>query len=435
MFKKRFLTLAFLISFLAMTFNIFPSTYVNANETNNTVDLPQIVGKSAITMDLKTGEIIYAKNIDSKNYPASITKLMTALVFAENASKDSIIPYTASAKKQPEYSLEANYGPINIGDKLTANDVMKSLLLFSANDAAYMVSDYISGSDTEFANLMNDTAKKLGLKNTYFKNPNGLHDPEHYTTAYDLALMSKAIIENKWVKETMATKTSQIQFLDSKKRINIENRNKLLGKDHNIGGKTGFTDLAGRCLLAFYEKDDRLLVGIVLNSEYGATDTQVFEDMKAIMDYSFTAKKINYKKAGEVITEVTASYKTFGFFGKKQDIKIPIALNEDIKRYDNSLPQEDLKINIDTKGMSAWKIAGNKELKTTFKEKDSTITTTSNAKISNFTIIKQNLLYYIIRIGGFIAAIVAIIVIIRSINISKRRRRSFYSRRRKRIFK
>ena len=286
--KTNILIGGLLIFLISSMFSYFPTTTALANTLNK----PSIVAKSAITMDLKTGEIIYAKDIDSKRYPASITKLMTALIFAEKATKDAIIPFTESAKIQPEYSLSVNYGPIAIGDSLSGADVMNALLLFSANDSAYMVADYISGSNSEFIKVMNARAKDLGLKNTNFENPNGLHNDNHYTTAYDLALMGKALLENKWIKEVIATEKAQIQFIKSQKRINIENRNKLLGEAGNIGGKTGFTTPAGRCLLAFYERDDRTLLGVVLNSEYGATDTQVFDDMDTIIDYSFAAQKI-----------------------------------------------------------------------------------------------------------------------------------------------
>ncbi|MGL4655981.1 MAG: D-alanyl-D-alanine carboxypeptidase family protein [Sarcina sp.] len=431
--KNKTILSSILLCFFVSIFTAFPSTQVLAE---NLFEKPEIVGKSAITMDLATGEIIYAKDIDTKRYPASITKLMTALVFAENATKDAIIPYTKSASTQPEYSLNANYGPIKIGDTLSASDTMNALLLFSANDAAYMIADYVSGSNDEFIKLMNKRAKELGLKNTNFTNPNGLHHAEHYTTAYDLSLMAKIMLENPWVKEAMATKESQIKFLKSDKRINIENRNKLLGKDGNIGGKTGFTDPAGRCLLAFYERGGRTLVGVVLNSEYGATDTQVFEDMDAIMDYSFAAKKAPYKNTGDILTEVEAKYKTFGFFGKEKTIKIPISINKEIQRYDNGINEKDISLSVNTTDMDAWDIAGNSELPTIFSEKGSKIELTSSAEISNFTIIKTNLMYYITRIGGIILAITLLTLAFIAIMKRKHRRKSFYSSRKKRkIFK
>lgn len=428
MHKNKKILITTLLTFILTFSNLFIPLSVKANTNENLPPKPEILGKSAITMDLSTGEIIYAKNIDKKSYPASITKLMTALIFAENVDKSAIIPFTESAQKQPEYSLNANYGPIAIGDTLSATDAMNALLLFSANDSAYMIGDYISGSTDKFVALMNERAKKLGLNNTNFKNPNGLHDDEHYTTAYDLALMAKAMLENPWIKESIATQKDQIEFLNSNKRINIENRNKLLGKNGNIGGKTGYTNPAGKCLLSFYERDGRTLVGVVLNSQFDLEDTQVFKDMDAIIDYSFNATKTNYKKSSEIITELEASYKTFGFFGKEQKIKIPVSLNENITRYDNGIDSKDISLTVNAKGLSAWKIAGNDKLEVIFKDKYATSKFTASANISNFTLIKANLIYYILRIGGTIAALALIIFIIRSINLRKKRKRSFYSR-------
>lgn len=434
MCKNKKILITTLLTFMLTLSSLFDPINVKAT-TDDSLPKPEIVGKSAITMDLATGEIIYAKDIDKISYPASITKLMTALIFAENATKDDIIPFTESAKKQPEYSLSANYGPITVGDTLSGKDVMNALLLFSANDAAYMIGDYISGSTDKFIDLMNERAKKLGLKNTNFKNPNGLHDDDHYTTAYDLALMAKAMLDNPWIKETMATEKAQIQFINSNKRINIENRNKLLGKNDNIGGKTGYTIPAGRCLLSFYERDGRTIVGIVLNSEYGATDTQVFEDMDKIIDYSFASQKVDYKKSSEIITEVEASYRTFGFFGKKQTVKIPIKLNENITRYDNGIDPKDISLTVDTKDLNAWNIAGHNKLEVTFNDKSAVSKFTGSATISNLTLLKTNLVYYIVRIGGTIAILALIIFTIRTINFRKRRHRSFYGKRKSKIFK
>lgn len=425
----KFKTPAIILSIMACILYVATPSLALASEQK-----PTIVGKSAITMDLETGEIIYAKDIDTSRYPASITKLMTALIFAENAEKDAQIPFTQSASIQPEYSLSANYGPIKIGDTLSATDTMNSLLLFSANDAAYMIADYVSGSNEKFLELMNKKAKELGLTNTNFTNPNGLHDVEHYTTAHDLSKMAKAMLDNAWVKEAMATKEAQIQFTESGKRINIENRNKLLGIDGNIGGKTGYTDPAGRCLLAFYEREGRTILGIVLNSEYGATDTQVFEDMDSIINYSFAAQKIKHKEKGTQIAEVEATYRPFGFFGKEKSIKIPLTINSDITKYDNDINEKDISLVVDTKDMSAWEIAGNKELNVTFSEKGSTLKLTASATISNLNIMSNNIIYYITRVGSVLVVLIFILWIIRTFRNKKVRRRSFL-RKKKNIFK
>ena len=130
-------------------------------------------------MDYDTGEIIYEKNANDKMFLASTTKLMTALLFAEKFNKTDLITYTGTAKAQPEYSLDLNYMKTNnkamtVGDTLSADVVMKSLLLYSANDAAYMISDAVGGDTSKFADMMNAKAKELGLTGTHYENPNGL---------------------------------------------------------------------------------------------------------------------------------------------------------------------------------------------------------------------------------------------------------------------
>lgn len=290
------------ILFFIITFNLcfnsittYSTENSNLKSTNEDPKLPNITGKTALTMDLSTGDIIFSKNANKQSYPASITKLMTALIFAENAKPTDIIPVTKNSKAQPPSSLDQNFGPVEIGDTLTGKEVMDALLLYSANDSAYMIADYVSKNSDEFIALMNKKAKELGMKETNFVTANGLHDEEHYTSAFDLALLGKASYNNQWVKETLAKQTSTVEFDKSKKRIILYTTNKELGKNGNKGAKTGFTSQAGRCLLSIYEQNGRTILGVVLDSEHGIDDTIVFNDMKTIIDYSFNAKK-NYLK-------------------------------------------------------------------------------------------------------------------------------------------
>lgn len=185
--RRKFSTLLLTIFFVIS----FSMTAFAAN-----ADLPRISGKSAIVIDAKTGEIIYAKDIDaSPMYPASTTKLLTALLLAEHKQPNDLLTYTQNAANQPEYSLYNLVGrsKIRVGDTMTADNVMKALLLFSANDSAYMIADNIAGSPAEFANMMNEKIKSLGLKHTHFITPNGLDNgiDNHYTSAYDLSVITR----------------------------------------------------------------------------------------------------------------------------------------------------------------------------------------------------------------------------------------------------
>ena len=181
-FKKK------LLSSILIALSVSLFTPIKATVQAAEISQPNIVGKYAVTLDYETGEIIYAKGIDEKAYPASTTKVMTSLLFAEHSSKNDSFPYTADAKAQQPYTLNNSFGPIPVGEGMNANDLMKALLMFSANDAAAVIADGVAGSAEKFSVMMNDEVKKLGLKNTHFVTPNGLHNDDHYSTAYDLAV-------------------------------------------------------------------------------------------------------------------------------------------------------------------------------------------------------------------------------------------------------
>jgi D-alanyl-D-alanine carboxypeptidase len=268
--KKLSLLLVFIFIF-SLNFNVFAVD-------NNSKSEPQIYGKAAITVDMQTGEIIYVKDIDKQMYPASTTKLITALHLAENKSKSDKLTYTQGAKVQPTTSLNTNLHPIDVGEVMSAADVMDGLLIYSGNDMAYVIADNVGKDEKDFANKMNDEISKLGLKNTHFVTPNGLHDPNHYTTSYDLSVIARTAFKNDWVRETIAKQKSTIKTSKGTTFV-IDNTNKLLGKDGCIGGKTGYTDKAGLCLasLAKEGKKEYILVtagakGNHKSEQYNITD-------------------------------------------------------------------------------------------------------------------------------------------------------------------
>lgn len=372
---------------------------------------PDIVGKSAIVVDYETGEIIYAKDIDTKRYPASITKLVTGLIFAEKKQKSDAIPYTEEAKQQPAESLSSNYpGAISVGETMTADDVMKALLLFSANDAATMIADSVSGNTTDFVKSMNEEAKKLGLSHTNFVTVNGLHDDNHYTTAYDLSILSKAAFHNDWVRETMGTKEATVTISNGK-TIKMDNRNKNLGVNGNIGGKTGTTTPAGKCLTSIYEKDGRKLIGIVLKSVHGATDTAVFNDMNSIVDWSYKQQRSVFLPKGKTIETVKVSYKPLKFFGPTKTIDVPVVLNENIEYYKNTVNDKELKTKvIGENSNNAWDLAKNPTaLKVRASQRAYTKDYSTNAQISTSALIKANVGLYIICV--VVAAVIIFLAV------------------------
>nr|WP_084284279.1 D-alanyl-D-alanine carboxypeptidase family protein [Clostridium lundense] len=384
---------------------------------------PNIYGKAAVTMDMDTGEIIYSKSIDNKMYPASTTKLITALLLAENKNKGDLLKYTKDAKAQPEYSINLNLHPIAIGETMTAEDVMDGLLLFSGNDIAYMIADNVAGNSANFEVLMNKKIQSLGLKNTHFVTPNGLHDPNHYTTAYDLTVIGRAALKNSWVNESMNKKTSTIKTSTGTTVI-VENRNKLLGQDDCVGGKTGYTSNAGRCLVAMFDRDGRKIIGVVMNSVYDQKDSFVFNDMKKIIDWSYAAKKtVLYPKNSIVKTE-KLTYKPLVFFGPTKTMEVPIMVKEDISYYNNDINKREMKQEFNVQTSNIWNINENKSIGTlTIKEREAAQKFNLYTNISKASILKANILLYIGTFIAILAAISFVFIIIKTIKKSKNRKK------------
>lgn len=417
-FKAKILLTSLLCT---LSFSLFTPATKEVYAQNQTP--PSIVGKYAITMDYDTGEIIYAKDVDGKAYPASTTKLITGLLFAEHMKRDDVLRYTQDALNQPEYSLNKNFKMLTVGDTMTANDVMESLLLFSANDAAYMIADAVSGNVNNFKDLMNSKVKELGLKNTHFVTPNGLHNDDHYSTAYDLTVIGRAAYENPWVQEVMQLKNATVQASNGK-HVNIENRNRYIGQDGNIGGKTGYTSKAQRCLVSINEKNGRKIIGTVLFSQYDSRDETVFNDMKKLMNYSFSNEKSIFLKKGEVIDTIPVEYKAFKFFGPKKTIDVPIILNEDITYYENDVNKKEFSTSVDIKNIDAWKLAANSDSpKIIASQRLYNHEYSAKADIGISSLIKANFLLYLITFVSIILIIFIILLIIRGINMRKRKRR------------
>lgn len=238
---------------------------------------PDLFCRNAILVDANYDEILYEKEAYAKAYPASITKVMTALLTLEaleNGQLTEDTPVTiselASEKKFPDEST-ANLKP---GEQLTVKQLLYCLLLPSANDAAKALAETLGGTVEDFVVLMNQKAGELGCQGTHFVNPHGLHDPEHYTTAYDIALMMRAALEYDLFREIVGTPSYTIPATAQSEERYFFNTNGLISNlyysgyiyDKCIGGKTGSTDEAGRCLVSAAEDGDTLLISVILGS-------------------------------------------------------------------------------------------------------------------------------------------------------------------------
>ena len=243
-----------------------------------------VSAEGAILIDADSGEILYGKNYQSKMPMASTTKIMTAVVAIENMPLDTKIKIPAEA-----VGIEGSSIYLCKGETLTLEELLYALLLASANDAATAIAISVGGSIDGFADMMNETAKRLGLKNTHFENPHGLDGKEHYTTAEDLARLASYALTLPKFKEIVSTYKKSISFDNKENGRLVVNHNRLLRSyPGTIGVKTGFTKKSGRCLVSAAERNGVTLIAVTLN----APDD--WRDHTALLDYGFE----NYEAVG-----------------------------------------------------------------------------------------------------------------------------------------
>lgn len=231
----------------------------------------------ACVMDSLTGRVLFEKNAYARHSMASTTKIMTALVALENGNANDIVTVSANAAGTEGSSIY-----LKAGEKITLKDLLYGLMLESGNDAAIAVAEHIGGSVEGFAELMNQKAKAVGANQTQFKNPNGLDEDGHYTTAYDLALITRAALRNKDFAEIVATKRKTISNGEESYGRSLANHNKLLTIYKGCDGvKTGFTKKTGRCLVSAATRNNFQVIAVTLN----APDD--WNDHAGMLDYAF----------------------------------------------------------------------------------------------------------------------------------------------------
>lgn len=231
-----------------------------------------VSARSAILMDGDSGQVLWEKNADQKSLIASTTKIMTALVVLEHAALDETVTVAAEA-----VGIEGSSMYLKSEETLTVENLLYGLMLSSGNDAAVALSIHVAGSPEEFAKLMNEKARFLGLENTHFANPNGLDSEENYATARSLGKLAVAAMQNDSFRTIVSTKSYNCP------EHYMTNHNKLLWQyDGAVGVKTGFTKQAGRILVGSAERDGRRLVSVTINAPSD------WSDHKQMLDYGFT---------------------------------------------------------------------------------------------------------------------------------------------------
>lgn len=256
---------------------------VESNSIENWPVGPEIGAESAILIEANTGAVLYAKNIHAKLYPASVTKLLTALVAYDNCKMDEDVTFSYDAVGSIDWRYDANMG-IDGGSTISMEQTLYGMLVGSANEAAYAIAEHVSGNGNleDFAVLMNDKAVSLGCVDSHFVTPNGIHNENHYTSAYDLSLIARAFFSNDFLSRISCTPSYSIPQSDTqpKDNITVYAKSKLFpGKEYAydglVGTKTGYTDYARQTLVSCAERNNMKLICVVMKEEapYQYTDT------------------------------------------------------------------------------------------------------------------------------------------------------------------
>lgn len=283
--KKIFITLIILI----FTLNISTS-FANSES-------PELLAEAAILIDSSSEKVLFSKNENEKMYPASTTKIMTAILTIENCNLEDIVtvPYEAIASIPSGYSVAA----LQVGEQLTVDQLLQVLLVHSSNDAANVLAYHISNSIEDFASLMNNKVSELGLSSTHFTNPSGMHNENHYTTAHDLAIIMKYCMKNPTFRNLSSLKYCRIPATNKYEERVFSTTNELLIYDsrevksnyyykYAIAGKTGYTSQAKNCLVSVSNKDGLELISVVLSvGLYPNSLSAKFIDTKTIFEYGY----------------------------------------------------------------------------------------------------------------------------------------------------
>ena len=331
---KRFLLILFIILITLNTFVLAEGTTdgseapdttdaiaeTNSAEEGTASNIPSTYSPSTLLMDLDSGKILYSKNANTRMYPASTTKIMTAILTIENCQ----LTDTAVASHNAIYSVPSGYTHASIqeGEELTIEQLLNVLLIPSANEAASILAEHIAGSVEAFADMMNEKAVEIGCKDTHFVNPNGVHDENHYSTAYDLALIGKYAMQYDVFRDIASKTSCSLPATDKYPREDrlFNTTNDLLRENYSraannyyypyaTAGKTGYTDAAQNCIVATAKKDDISLLAVVLHGERTEDGlSQRALDCRTLFEYGFN----NYKHEviahkGDVAREIEVS--------------------------------------------------------------------------------------------------------------------------------
>lgn len=429
--KKIF---SFLLTLLITFLPVF-----NTNNLSFADSELNLTAEYAILMDYETGQVLYNKNGHSKLYPASTTKAWTAYVVLKHVND---LNQVVEIKDLPIVDGSSMY--LKEGEAFTVKELLDALLIHSSNDVAMVLAKYVGGSVENFVNMMNDEAKSIGAENTHFNNPHGLPDENHYTTAYDMALMARKAMDNKIFRDIVNTKSVKYpateaypyeryfentnQFLTSRSKMNYKGQEIDIKYDVVDGIKTGYTDAAGKCLLSTGVKNNIRVISAVFKS----TVDDLYLDSRTLLDYGFDnfyVKEIVDKDDFIKNKKVFLSKEKKLIYQPETNYSVALSNNSNAGDYSIKTKLDNIKLPIkEGDKVGTLEVYKNKKL-----EKSIDLVA-KNDVTSIFAFFKENkLLYNVLKIILLIIILVFIVFIIRKVNRKKKEKKnSTYSKNRRR---
>lgn len=312
--------------FLLIILFFYPINKIYANDESI-----NLYSESAILMDSESGMILFSKDAEKKMYPASTTKILTAIIAIENCKPNDMVTVSSSSISTIPSGYTSSY--LVEGEEISVRDLITVFLVHSANDAGYVLAEHISGSIKKFAELMNKKALEIGCKNSNFVNPSGIHDSNHYSTAYDLCLIAKYCMKNEAFRYFVSLENCTIPATNKSNIRKYANTNDLINSSSKyflndcIGIKTGYTSEAKNCLISCFKKNELELLCVVLGASYTENgDSARYFDSRTLHDYGFK----NYSK--KTLFEKNSILKTIEISNATNDSKsLDLYISNDIQ--------------------------------------------------------------------------------------------------------
>lgn len=409
---KKFLLLSFLI--IGLLFNNFYIVYADNSEQ------PELSSKAAILIDTKTNKILYDKNSNEKMFPASTTKIMTAILVLENCD----LKETVTASYDAIMSIPDGYvvADIDGDEQLTVEQLLQLLLVHSANDAANVLAEYVGGSIESFVSMMNTKVNELGLSNTHFTNAYGMHDDNHYTTAQDLAIIMKYCMKNEEFRRLAGSASCAIPATNKYGTRSYTSTNELIIPNSSnyypylTVGKTGYTSQAGDCLVSCSYKDDLELICVVLGGKTVNDISTRFSETKILYEYGYNNYSIKtLLNADDILTQIEISN------GTKNTKNLDLLASNSINALlENTVSEDELVFEINLKENIKAPIEQGDNLGTVSYMIDGIQYETN--LIASHSVEKSKLLNYILEIGiGFL-----IIILVYKMFFHKRKKKRIF---------